>query len=608
MNTSSLRSLFLAMAFILLAAQDGHSQSMQQIEAVARLTGSEDPESLDSQEWEMYSAYLSRPLDLNGSSKARLLSSGLLSTYQVASLEDYRKTSGDILSVSELARVDGFGDEFAHALAPFIVLRSPLLPGEVAVDTMIIRRSLVARTSFKGGDNSWAAKLKTEYSDRAQVSLAGKTSYGDHWFPPSSLSGNFVIFSEKLAGKVVAGDFNARFGQGLCLWSGMSMSGFSSAGSFYRRATGVSPSWSYRPVGGHRGVAADLVIGRFSFSAIGSFPGLMELCSGSDSDVSFLPAANLTWFGRHGQIGATAMWLSNPFGPVTGGLRYQAGGKVSADSRWSFRRFELFGETAVDCYTQSVAFVSGMVLNLNNEWKLPAVLRHYPSDFTSDYCSGVRAWTSTSNENGFAVGLEKRTICFTADLAVKQDNIDDRQYKFLAKVPVQISDLFVLSVRAAEKYRPSVSLPNRTGIRLDLDFSSSGVSALYGESAAAAWKARFRLESVCCSEMSGLSYLEAGRKGERSSIYLRSTFFVVDRWDDRIYSYERDAPGNFTVPAYYGRGIALSAVGSMKRRFKFRGRFATSHLYFRASTTCYPFKKYPKESSSELKFQFSLDI
>lgn len=608
MNASSFWPWLLSLAFILLSASDGLSQSYQQIEAVARLTGSEDPESIDSQEWEMYSAYLSRPLDLNGSSKAGLLSCGLLSTYQVASLEDYRKTSGDILSVSELARVDGFGEEFAHALAPFIVLRSHLLPGEAAVDTMIIRRSLVARTSFKGGDNSWAAKLKTEYSNRAQVSIAGKTVYGDRLFPPSSFSGNVTIFSERLAGKVVAGDFNARFGQGLCLWSGMSMSGFSSTGSFYRRATGVSPSWSYKPVGAHRGVAVDFVSGRFSFSAIGSFPGLMELCSGVDSDVSFLPAANLTWFGRHGQIGATAMWLSNPFGPVTGGLRYQAGGKVSVDSRWSFRCFELFGETAVDCYTQSVAFVGGTVINLNNEWKLPAVFRHYPCDFTSDYCSGVRAWTSTSNENGLALGLEKRTVCFTADFAVKPDNPDDRQYKFLVKVPFQISDLFVLSVRATEKYRPSASLPNRAGIRVDLDFSSSGVSALYGESAAAAWKVRFRLESVCCREISGLSYLEAGRKGERSSIYLRSTLFVVDRWDDRIYTYERDAPGNFTVPACYGRGVALSAVGSVKRRFKFRGRYATSHLYFRASTTRYPFRNYPKESSSELKLQFSLDI
>lgn len=49
--------------------------------------------------------------------------------------------------------------------------------------------------------------------------------------------------------------------------------------------------------------------------------------------------------------------------------------------------------------------------------------------------------------------------------------------------------------------------------------------------------------------------------------YLRVTGFVIDNWPDRIYVYERDAPGTFSVPAYYGRGASFSAVGSAKWRF-----------------------------------------
>ena len=40
----------------------------------------------------------------------------------------------------------------------------------------------------------------------------------------------------------------------------------------------------------------------------------------------------------------------------------------------------------------------------------------------------------------------------------------------------------------------------------------------------------------------------------------------MQEWSARIYCYERDAPGTFSVPAYNGRGVAVSAVGSCKLR------------------------------------------
>lgn len=40
--------------------------------------------------------------------------------------------------------------------------------------------------------------------------------------------------------------------------------------------------------------------------------------------------------------------------------------------------------------------------------------------------------------------------------------------------------------------------------------------------------------------------------------FARFTLFRIDNWDDRIYVYERDAPGNFSSTAYYGRGLGAS--------------------------------------------------
>ena len=47
----------------------------------------------------------------------------------MASLLDYRKRNGDILSMKELAAVDGFSQERAEALAPFVSLYSEAAPG-----------------------------------------------------------------------------------------------------------------------------------------------------------------------------------------------------------------------------------------------------------------------------------------------------------------------------------------------------------------------------------------------------------------------------------------------------------------------------------------------
>jgi hypothetical protein len=49
-------------------------------------------------------------------------------------------------------------------------------------------------------------------------------------------------------------------------------------------------------------------------------------------------------------------------------------------------------------------------------------------------------------------------------------------------------------------------------------------------------------------------------------LFLRVTGFSISSWAARIYCYERDAPGTFYVPAYNGRGLATSLVGSCKFR------------------------------------------
>ena len=84
-------------------------------------------------------------------------------------------------------------------------------------------------------------------------------------------------------------------------------------------------------------------------------------------------------------------------------------------------------------------------------------------------------------------------------------------------------------------------------------------------------------------------------------MYARAGAFRVDEWDDRIYAYERDSPGSFSVPAYYSRGAWAAFTAAW--------RFATwGKIYVRAAFTAYPFMEQKKPGKAELKLQSVFDF
>lgn len=594
-----LKNFMTALLALTIIPMNMKAQSDERTRAILYLCGADSEEELDEQEVERFAALASRPLEINLASRGRMASSGLMSQYQIASLLDYRSRNGDVLSVSELAALDGFGEDYAKALKPFISFASNALPGQVRTLPKHLAYEALARSAVKEDDFNYGMKYRMNYGDAFEFSSAARTKYSDaEQFPPSAWSMNMTYYGKERLGKVILGDFNARFGQGLTLWSGMSMSGLSTSSSFSKRPTGLSPSWSWSGIGSHRGVAADFMAGRCVISAFVSFPGLRAWCeSGKSAEISMMTGANITRYSRNGQFSLTGYCQT---GPMNMSVKLQTG-KLSGDFRYSWRGVDYFGEAAWDFAGNGPGAVLGAVFPLGGEWKLSSAVHSYSSDFSSDYTGGIRGWTKTSNEHGVALGLERGVAFLTTDLAVRDMDRNKRQIRILFKLPLQLTGTSVLSIRITERFRPYEEiLKYRTGARCDLDWSSSGLSARYGPSDKPAWKVRGRLEGLLCRSLAGLAYLEGGRKTDRFSAYLRGTIFIVDNWEDRIYSYERDAPGNFTVPAYYGRGWSLSAVSGCKF---WLGKGKALKLYFRASTVAYSFMRDHKPSVSEAKIQ-----
>ena len=103
---------------VISAVSASHALSQNHLDAVLLLTGASALEELDAEVLERFDALASRPVRINTATESRLVASGLFSRYQAASIADYRRSSGDILSVAELALLDGFCFETARALIP----------------------------------------------------------------------------------------------------------------------------------------------------------------------------------------------------------------------------------------------------------------------------------------------------------------------------------------------------------------------------------------------------------------------------------------------------------------------------------------------------------
>lgn len=578
--------------------------------------GADSEEELDAYEVEKMQDYLSRPLRLNTSSASILLASGLLTQYQIASFMDYTARAGAVMSLTELAALDGFGQDFVDRLSPFITLETSPLSGRLSFPERNIRNDFSLKagcrhTEGEYGSFMWGARYRVESVRGFCATLAATKPYDAPGMAPKLVSGNFGLTLGQSGARVVAGDFNARFGQGLALWNGMVMSGISGTSSLSRRGCGISEAYSFTGSSAFTGVAASIHKGRFVISVLGALPGIKQLLADNSGTLSFLPALNVAWFGKNSQISVTD--YAEFSGLNIRNLRIPHM-KTSVDMRFCIRGVDLFSEVAYDWVNTTAALICGTSFPVSENLRAAAMARIYPVSFDSYLSAAPKTGSRCSNETGlsfaadfnsgdyvtvngtegFGASVRRNKGQFSIDAAMNPDIPSDeatRSFRIKGLVSWQsmLSERFCLGVRLSERYRNLDDARLRSELRLNLSYLSSRFTSA------------LRADLVKCSGVSFLTYAEAGYISERLKVYLRQGIFAVDHWDDRIYVYERDAPGNFSVPAYYGRGLWTAFYSSW--RFSRWGR-----IYARASVISYPFMEKKKPGKAELKLQMELSF
>lgn len=561
------------------------AQDMTDMEKILKLKGEDSPENLDPYDVEKLEEMLEHPLKLNFMSVSRLKESGLFTHYQAVSFVDYRSRHGDVLSFVELAAVDGFGQDFAGRIAPFVSLESHSLPGQAGNRGEVFHK-MTARTAAKAsageGSLNYGMKYNVEVGEYLSGGLAMSRPYDADDLLPESVSGHVRMDFKMARGKVILGDFNARFGQGLALWNGLGLSGLAAPSGYMKRASGLSASSSFTGNYAMRGIAADYSVRRVRTAAF-------VAVSRSEEGFTLIPAVNLAWSGRNGQVGLTHY-------AETAGVPeafHIPDMKTSADIGFCFSGVDVFAECTYDWVSASTAALAGVVFPAGDKLKMASMLRYYPSGFTPGRSSAARSTTRCSNEYAFSFSGETSSGTFSADAAYfpepkSDDNLHDLQLKFQTEWSLAFSEKLKIKLRFAERIR-SWGQPFRTDLRADMSCSSGRFIMT------------MRLNGVSCKEAGFLGYLECGYRSSQISMYARAGAFRVDEWDDRIYAYERDSPGSFSVPAYYGRGAWTAFTAAW--------RFATwGKIYVRAAFTAYPFMEQKKPGKAELKLQSVFDF
>ena len=674
---------------LILAMQIQRQQLSRFEDAVLLLCGAGTLEELSEDEWERYRHLADHPLDLNACTRSAMLSSGLFSPFQAASLLDRRMRDGDILSYTELGYTDGFTPELARALSHFVVLRSRNPPGKPSVPQL--HASLLLRTSCSGSSSVPAARAALQtaaahstsganstasgknpsaatssfasgkndpfsgsaaFGIKTAISLEGRLdafwsarkSYSDRTFGPGTIS--LAIYGKSIPGRILLGDYSARFGQGLLLWSGFSIAGFSSVQSFRRNASGLSASSSFTRT--LHGIGLDLALGRSTISAVWSTP--------VQSTNPRLLALNYNHIFRTSSTGATL--LADPGRLYAASIDFRAGlPRLSLSGEFAFELLPASASAALApapaavpslaapavaapatasaalvtapavAASASVAPVSAASATpqpdspaavfvpaglLSAVWtpsygtRLAILARYYPQNWSQLAASPPSTFSTAKDEFGSAFLFQSARYTLSLDLARRLSEAN-WQYRLLASanLPFRLglpgrtqrktnSSTGIdgtISVRSLSRFRPSQSLPFRQDLRCDLKLELNRL------------KLNTRCNLLWCRNFAMLGYIEPGFSDQFFSLWFRLTGYSVPSWDDRISTWERDIPGSFTVPARYGKGLALSCTSSLTiQRKRLRHR-----LNARLSYDVYS-RKETLTRKPEFKLQYRMDF
>lgn len=570
---------------------------------------------------------LENPINLNQCSQDDLSKLAFLSDFQFQSLLDYIQNNGQLFSIYELQMIPGFEKEDVDRMLPFITIAKPNEVGQIKNLIASGRHELITKTGTvletpKGYKSSSTSRyLGSKYTaytrytfqskDKLEWGLITDKDAGEPFFKGENqkgfdyISGYITISKIGKIKKLVIGDFDAEFGQGLTFWSNLSAGKSSDPMGIRKRARGLVKHTSTNENTFLRGFGVTVPIKKFDFTVFVSSKKI-------DASVEDSLINGETYFSSLSESGLhrTPAEMGNKdalYELISGGNVFYNGKKIKAGITYSNVRIDgkymvdstlyklygpsvegrtnvglsiegfvknhhIFGEAAIIPERSERAILIGGLFKLSSLIDVSILWRSYTRGYTNYYTSGFAEGSGTYNENGVFTGISIQPFkrlklsgyvdIFSYPWLKYRVDAPSNGFEYLLQTEYRFSDSFTGQVR----YRYKSSEQNYTSESNKMDYvipfesQSARLQVAYTPNPGLMLRSRFDFSGFGTDSTSiERGYVISQDIGYTHpkypiSVSFRFAIFNTDSWNSRIYSYESDMLYTFSVPAYYSKG------------------------------------------------------
>jgi hypothetical protein len=513
---------------------------------------------------------------------------------------------------------------------------------------------LYARYRFTYSNNvSWGI---TAEKDQGELFFKNNQRFNYDWYE-QGLKGNqktgfdfysahFYLHNIRFIKSLAIGDYQATFGQGLTMWSGYSFGKSSDIMSTKKSATGIKPYTSVDENRFLRGAATTVKFKKFEATGFYSQKYVDANVADTMENGEVAAISSLQETGYHSTLGEIADKHTTQQTIYGGNIAYKAtqfsigvtaahyvlntdlkrslstynqfdytsrtNTNIGIDYNLVLRNFNFFGEEAMSA-NGGKAFLNGVLVSLDPRLSLSITHRYYERNYQNLLSNGFAENTMAANEKGLYVGIVAKPatkFSFTA----YYDRFEFLWMKNGVNAPSSGTDYMAqLNFTPSKRFDAYFKIRSRTKFKNtaadidDIDFIVPFTQTNYRLNTSfttiPSIKLKNRLEFVDYKVDDGKTMkgfmiyqdITYSKVGSKFSASLRYALFQTDNYDTRIYVYENDMPGVYSIPAYYYRGskFYLLLDYNLTRRIE---------IWVRYSQTVYDNKKVISEGSlTEIK-------
>ncbi len=589
--------------------------------------------------------YKEHPLDLNTATKDQLENLTLLNDLQVQALLDHIAKNGKLISLEELQSIDGFDLQTIYDILPFVKV------DEGAANTkpdfkkmftqgksmLMIRyqQVLEEQKGFSPPDtstndthryNGSPAKFYTRYrytfNDQFSFGLTGEKDAGEMFFQPSSIKFNEYRYNpfasmdfysahlfyrgNGLLKSIALGDFQAQYGQGLVLWSGVAFGKSADVMNIKKSGRGLVPYTSVDENLFMRGGAVSLAKDNFQLDLFYSAHKLdanvqassdtltqEDIISAFETDGNHRDSSELarkhsilkTMAGGHLQystrkfsVGLTGYSTKfdhdlvkayQPYNTFDFSGNYNS--NVGVDYNYVLGNANFFGEIGRSD-NGGMGYLNGILASLDQNVSVSILHRHYDKNYQALESTALSENSNVMNEDGLYFGiLLKPARSFTLSAYYDQFKFPWLRFsvdgptagkEYLAQLNYAPSKTFEAYFKIKQQNKPKNITADTHPISNQNDVKQVNYRFHVSYKATSSISLASRVEFVTYQtgnntpEKGYTVYQDINFQPFKSKISFsaRYALFDTDTYNTRIYVYESDVLYAYSIPSYYYRG------------------------------------------------------